>query len=371
MRQLPATVQGHDETAVVPDRCGDAGTVVSGGVGWVPLQEPGRRLGPSTPDGHGTPATGRISGPGPGNDEALAGTGEGIRADERDGDGFARLRFAYWAPIDADWRHEREHTPDLVESVRRLLEFMGNLRYDTGRLASARPAVDGPYSLRYDTGYGATLLIRTGDRTVLVLGDSDVADRVRTIVAAGAVHSWTLHPLPATSTPLRVLQAALGTRYYGLLSSSDYATVEEVNATPDTALLDLRGAGPKFITAVRTAIDDLNLGHLADLPITAPSPAEHSAARRQQLLDQLDPATALRNRDFLELLVRSSIPATGLTVIARALDAEPAPPADPYVIALLDTAGEIAVLGYYTRTRHTPRPAATQPRLSGDPTAER
>ena len=58
----------------------------------------------------------------------------------------------------------------------------------------------------------------------------------------------------------------------------------------------------------------------------------------------------LRSRHFVELLARSSIPPTALQLIATALNAEPVPPADPAVVALLDTAGEHAILTRYTRT---------------------
>lgn len=282
--------------------------------------------------------------------EAAAAGGAGEEPDA----GFTELTFTHSSPVDRWLGEDPDHTSDLVVALRRLVEEMWVLRHDTGRLVSARPSTDPQfpqYRYRYDTGYGGALLVRTGDHTVHVIGNSAAADRTRRAMAEGAVHGWTLHPLPDTRTPLHVLHPMLTTRYYGLLSRSDYATVEEVAATPDIALLDLRGAGPKFITAIRAAIADLHLGHLADLPINAPSPAEDSTTRRQQLVDQLDPDAALRNRDLVELLVRSSIPATGLQVIARALNAEPAPPADPTVVALLDTAGETAVLGYYTGTR--------------------
>lgn len=285
-------------------------------------------------------------------DDGPVGQPEPPTAADGDTEAFASLVFPYWAPIDSRVvGEEPEYDNDLTVALRRLLELMWNLRYDSGRLASARPAYDRTYTLRFDTGYGAAMLFRTGEHTVHVVGDSEVADRTRQALAAGSLRRWTLHPVPGASTQLRVLQSTLTTRYYGVLSRNDFLTVEEVDATPDAGLIDLHGAGRKFITAVRTAIADLSLGQLADLSINAPSPAEDSATRRQQLLDHLDPGTALRNRDLVELLVRSSIPGTGLKVIAQALDAEPAPPADPHVVALLDTAGEAAVLGYYTGTR--------------------
>jgi hypothetical protein len=124
-------------------------------------------------------------------------------------------------------------------------------------------------------------------------------------------------------------------------------------------LLELRGAGAKFVEAVRTAVADLGLGELADLSIAAPSPTDQVAERRQLLTRQLEPGPVLRNRDLVELLARSSIPPTGLRLVADALNAEPAPPADPAVVAILDTAGEHAILTHYTRTHADEEPRET------------
>ncbi|SRR6266851_193106 len=72
------------------------------------------------------------------------------------------------------------------------------------------------------------------------------------------------HPAPDGHTPLRVLAAPLQAlaghqRFYNLLDRTGFAYVEEVIATPDRCLLDLRNGGPKLIAAVRKVIADLHL----------------------------------------------------------------------------------------------------------------
>lgn len=233
-----------------------------------------------------------------------------------------------------------------------VLSHLVALHLDTATLWAAHLAEGEPeYPYRADEKLGGADLFRTSGRTVHVVGDSQVAAEARQALTAGEVPGWTLQPVRSSSTPLHVLQPLLTTRYHGILSRNGFSTVEEVEATPDIGLLALRGAGAKFLDAVHTAVADLGLGELAATRVAAPSPAEEAARRRQLLARQLEPGAALRNRDFVELLARSSIPATGLRLIVDALNAEPPPPAAPAVVALLDTAGENDLLAYYTRSR--------------------
>lgn len=73
------------------------------------------------------------------------------------------------------------------------------------------------------------------------------------------------HPVPDGRTPLQVLAAPLHTPWRATrgsttcLTGADSLTVEEVIATPDRCLLDLRNGGPKLIAAVRKVIADLRL----------------------------------------------------------------------------------------------------------------
>lgn len=256
----------------------------------------------------------------------------------------------YRTPLDG-WSTRPDQAADVVSALRGLLNLFAALHRESGTLWAAIPAEDYPeFPYRLDETLGGADLFRAGSRTVHVVGDTLVAAETRRVLAAGDISGWQLLPVRPSVTPLHVLRPQLTTRYYGLLSRGGFSSVEEVEATPDSGLLALRGAGAKFLDAVRTAIADLGLGDLADLLVAAPATANQVAERRQLLGELLEPGPALRSRDFVELLARSSIPPTALQLIATALNAEPAPPADPAVVALLDTAGEHAILTHYTRT---------------------
>lgn len=266
----------------------------------------------------------------------------------------------YRTPL-GSWEGLPDEAPDVTSALRGLAGLMGARNRDSAKMWAARRADDEfgfPYRLEEALG-GANLFL-IGRRAAHVVGDSQVAAEARQALTAGDVQGWTLQPTRPSSTPLHVLRPLLTTRFYGILTRHRYSTVEEVEATPEAGLFALGGAGVKFIDAVHTAIADLGLGEIADLPITTPSTADQAAHRRQLLTRLLDPGPALRNRDLVELLARSSVPPTALRLIADALNSEPAPPADPAVVALLDTAGEQAILGHYTRTRTAGDQVATE-----------
>jgi hypothetical protein len=102
-------------------------------------------------------------------------------------------------------------------------------------------------------------------RSLHVVGDSPLAAEFRRLLAAGAVPGWDLHPVPAGRTPLNVLAGPLhrlsgSVRFYNLLEREGFAFVEEVTATPDGCLLELRNSGVKFIAAVRQILADRGFG---------------------------------------------------------------------------------------------------------------
>jgi hypothetical protein len=102
-------------------------------------------------------------------------------------------------------------------------------------------------------------------RSLHVVGDSPLAAEFRRLLTAGAVPGWDLHPVPAGRTPLNVIAGPLhrlsgSIRFYNLLDRAGFAFVEEVGATPDGCLLELRNSGMKFITAVRKVIADRGSG---------------------------------------------------------------------------------------------------------------
>jgi hypothetical protein len=82
-----------------------------------------------------------------------------------------------------------------------------------------------------------------------------------------------LHPVLDRRTPLHVLAAPLHTltgqtRFYNMLDREGFRYVEDVAATPDDCLRDMRNADPKFIAAVRKVIADL---HVEGTPAVADS----------------------------------------------------------------------------------------------------
>ena len=102
-------------------------------------------------------------------------------------------------------------------------------------------------------------------RSLHVVGDSPLAAEFRRLLTAGAVPGWDLHPMPAGRMPLNVLAGPLhrlsgSVRFYNLLDREGFAFVEEVAATPDGCLLELRNSGMKFITAVRQVLADRGFG---------------------------------------------------------------------------------------------------------------
>ena len=102
-------------------------------------------------------------------------------------------------------------------------------------------------------GGDRALLFERGVGTVHVIGIGTLPAQIRSLLKAGEMPGWQLHRLPEQQTPLEALRSLLISRYYGLLHRSDFATVEEVAATPDAGLLAIRNAGPKFLAAVRHA----------------------------------------------------------------------------------------------------------------------
>jgi hypothetical protein len=98
-----------------------------------------------------------------------------------------------------------------------------------------------------------------------VVGASPLAAELRRLLIDGAEPGWELHPVPGGYTPLQALAAPLrrlsGTnRFYNLLDRTGFAYVEEVAATPEECLTDLRNGGPGFVAAVRQAISEHTVG---------------------------------------------------------------------------------------------------------------
>ena len=264
---------------------------------------------------------------------------DGTASAEPDGD---PLIYHYRIPLDA-WASRPRSAADLAAAVRGALGQLLAPFQDSGELWAACR------SGRRREEWGSALLFRPAVRSVHVAGDGRLAELTREAVAGGTVPGWSLHPVRDSQTPLEVLEPLLPTRCYGLLTRAGFGSVEEIEATPDGGLLRLRGAGPKFLRAVRAAMDAV--APQGAVPVADPAEVDEVTRRRQLLARALDPGAALRNREFVELLARSSMPPTALRVIAHTLNSESPPPVDPTVVALLDTAGEDGILGHYTRSR--------------------
>jgi len=145
------------------------------------------------------------------------------------------------------------------------------------------------------------------------------------------------------------------TRCFNLLWRYDFATVEDLAATPDDCLLQIYQAGPKMVAAVRQVLRDLGW----DSPTVAhPGAGDAVTERRVLMTARLAEEHRVRYREFAGMLVRSSMPLAALQKIADSLSAEAVPPADPLVCLLLDSAGEADLARYYQRTHARPTDTA-------------
>jgi hypothetical protein len=110
---------------------------------------------------------------------------------------------------------------------------------------------------------GSALVFRPWPaRSLHVVGQSPLAREFRRLLAAGAAPGWELHPVAPGRTRLDVLAGLLlrrcgSRRFYNLLERQGFTYVEEVTATPDECLLELRNSGPRLIAAVRAVISEL------------------------------------------------------------------------------------------------------------------
>lgn len=139
--------------------------------------------------------------------------------------------------------------------------------------SSPRQPLWRPASLRSGaSGTAQVFRVRTG-QLMHVVGLSPLAAELRRLLTDEAEPGWELHPVPGGRTPLHSLAAPLrrlsGTgRFYNLLDRSGFAFVQEVAATPEECLAELPNGGPRFVAAVRQAINELERE-----PGTRPLPA--------------------------------------------------------------------------------------------------
>jgi len=255
-------------------------------------------------------------------------------------DGPVRVRVGGALP----WPYARDPHPVDANSEETLREAL-------------REFEDHPYSCYSATAWvpsgngtgGSTLVFRRPGRVVHVIGTSKLAECFRELLRDG-VAGWTLHPMPATRTPLEVAEPTLGRRVYKLLAREGITTLEDLAAVPDEALMKLRNLGPKSLDVIHQA-----LAAYSEATVAHPSEADTHAERREHIDAALSPAHRVRNTQLVELLVRSSIPLEAVDAILASLEAEPVPPVDPMVTLLLRTAREPELADLYERT-HQPGP---------------
>jgi hypothetical protein len=156
-----------------------------------------------------------------------------------------------------------------------------------------------------------------------------MAEALRGLIAAGAAPGWELHPVPGGRTALNVLAGPLyrlsgQQRFYNLLDRTGFAWVEEVAATPDVCLLELRNSGPKFIAAVRRALSELGTYDASGRPEGAGERQDPGRAFSPTAL----PAEVAR---ALHLVARWAVAERGATTVGDLLTLAPGlaePPPD-------------------------------------------
>ena len=177
----------------------------------------------------------------------------------------------------------------------------------------------------WNSQLGRALVFRAWpDRSLHVAGGTPMAEALRELIAAGAAPGSELHPVPGGRTALHVLAAPLyrlsgQQRFYNLLDRAGFAWAEEVAATPDACLLELRNSGPKFIAAVRRALSELGLDGATGHPEPAGERRDPGPAPPPPALPAL-PAKAAR---ALQLVARWAAAERGASTVADLLTLAP------------------------------------------------
>ncbi|WP_326957569.1 hypothetical protein [Amycolatopsis sp. NBC_01286] len=149
-------------------------------------------------------------------------------------------------------------------------------------------------------------------RVLHVVGATEMAEQLRSLYGTGEITGWSLQPMAGTRTPLhtveqRIRDAAGGTgRGYPPLARGGFVHTEEVQATPDAALLGVRNVGPNTLPIIRKVLPYTGpaVDEAAELPPTARE--RLNAPERQAELDELFTATTrARYRRLVDGLVGS------------------------------------------------------------------
>jgi hypothetical protein len=106
-------------------------------------------------------------------------------------------------------------------------------------------------------------------RSLLVLGETPMADELRQLLEAGAAPGWILHPVPDRRTALgdlgEPLREASGSWLaHNILARAGFQYAEEIAALPQGGLQDLPQCGPKCLTAIRQVLNDFGFDTASD-----------------------------------------------------------------------------------------------------------
>ena len=174
----------------------------------------------------------------------------------------------------------------------------------------------------WNSPLGKALVFRAWPlRSLHVVGDTPMAGALRGLIAAGAALGWELHPVPGGRTALHVLAAPLyrlsGQQgFYNLLDRAGFAWAEEVAATPEVCLLELRNSGPKFIAAVRRAVSELGIDGASVSP-------EGTGQRRDPGQASSPPAVPAEVARALHLVARWAVAERGASTFGDLLTLAP------------------------------------------------
>jgi len=174
----------------------------------------------------------------------------------------------------------------------------------------------------WNSRLGKALVFRAWPlRSIHVAGSTPMAAALRELIVAGAAPGWELHPVPGGRTALHMLAAPLyrlsgQQRFYNLLDREGFAWAEEVAATPDACLLELRNSGPKFIAAVRQALSELGLDGASGSPAGA-------GERQDPGRTSLPPAVPAEVARALRLAARWAVAEQGASTLGDLLTLAP------------------------------------------------
>jgi hypothetical protein len=107
-----------------------------------------------------------------------------------------------------------------------------------------------------ESPFGQAKVCRVWPARVLhVFGATEMAEQLRSLYGSGEITGGTLQPMAATRTPLHTVEQQIREAAgYTPLARGGFVHTEEVQATPDAALLGVRNVGPNTLPIIRKAL---------------------------------------------------------------------------------------------------------------------